>query len=237
MVAKGLATTDVIESICGFLHAEPSVWGVRMNLAIHQLPTSWRVVKHLGSGLTSHVYLVISASRRLDVKVPQRGFDLLDDIYYLEALVGVGVPRIHQKCHSMKALEPVGELLSAQALHDYAVKGFRLPLTDLVVGFECAHQRGIVNRDLQQENIMIGESLCDAGTMRLYILDWGFSTKSNEVSSFFGSVVTASDHVLEQLNHQKNCALSHINVAPCDDLVSLKRCFFLILHFHLSSKV
>lgn len=208
-VAKGLATTDISESICGFMYAKRSVLGVKMSLVVHRLPSSWRILKHIGSGLTIHVYLVVSASRRLAVKVPNSGFDLSDDIENLEALASVdGVPKIHQKVHSMIALEPVGELFSSEFLGEYEAKGFRLSLVDLVVILDCAHQRGIVNRDLRPKNIMIGESLSNAGKPRLYILDWGFATNSNKACSFSGSAVTASDHVFEQLSQRKHCALT-----------------------------
>ena len=55
-----------------------------------------------------------------------------------------------------------------------------------------------MNRDLRPENLMIGESLYNAVEPRLYILDWGFATKSNKACSFAKSVITASDLVLGQ---------------------------------------
>ena len=56
-----------------------------------------------------------------------------------------------------------------------------------------------MNRDLHPENIMIADSLYSKGEIRPFLLDWGFATRIDVASEFFGSVITASDHVLQQM--------------------------------------
>ena len=99
-VAQSAPTTDIRRSVCGFLCAKPGSLGLNLTVKIHKLPSSWSLVKHLGSGRTSHVYLVAEKGSRLALKVPRQGFDLHKDIQYLEDLAGIdGILRIYQQVH------------------------------------------------------------------------------------------------------------------------------------------
>lgn len=152
-VTQSFTDADARTSICGYQHVAPSLIGIHRQLSIYYLPSSWKLLKHLGSGFTSNVYLVDRSGIKLEVKAPQLSFDLQKDIHYLDILRGIdGVPTIQEKIHKMIVLEP----LCACFLVETFFKCGTLSLGDLVETLWCSHERGVVNRDLCADNIMIG---------------------------------------------------------------------------------
>lgn len=75
---------------------------------------------------------------------------------------------------------------------------------------------------------MIGKSLHGGGKPNIFIIDWGFAAKAGLPCSFNGSMLTASTQVLtfcmEHSDGHRN-----LKFEPCDDLVSLVRCLYLVL--------
>lgn len=223
-VLRDEPTSNIMEVLSAYLQAEPASLDVMATLNWESLlPTSWKMLHHLGHGRTSTVHLVSGDdSNMYAVKAAHKGYRLDNDLKFLNELASIdGIPRVHLALSSSAlVLEPVGDPFTRESMCHYRAL---LRVGDLVDVLESAHKRGIVNRDLRQENIMIARSI-ENGNKRLFILDWGFAAKPDAIESFSGSLTTASDFILQQYLDKGR---SKWEYTFADDLVSLVRCLFL----------
>ncbi len=92
-----------------------------------------------------------------------------------------------------------------------------------------SHARGIINRDVRPSNVIVAGS----ETRQLVILGWGLAVKCPEGSDsatavYEGTIAYTSDSVWQQDIDGSGCG--EVLVSPADDLVSLVRCMFAMLH-------
>jgi serine/threonine protein kinase len=155
----------------------------------------------------------------------------------LQQLAGIpGVPRLVGVCKDANnmpgiVMQPLGKVLewgewssrvtSEQPLHQL--------VGQLVLTLKMSHARGIINRDVRPSNVIVAGS----ETQQLVIIDWGFAVKCPEGSEsvaavYEGTIAYASDSVWRQYMDGSGCG--EVRVSPADDLVSLVRCMFVMLH-------
>jgi hypothetical protein len=160
------------------------------------------------------------------------------DLPLLELLQGVpGVPRVVGLCSDawgQDALmtEPVGEVLEWRVWDRQSV--LAVPLHTLVGGLvqtlQRSHSLGVINRDVRPSNIILaGEQ---GAQQQLVIIDWGFAVQCDAGARLFqgpysGTLAYASDSVLRQYEGSSG---RDVAVGPADDLVSLVRCAFVVVH-------
>ncbi|KAI5067896.1 hypothetical protein GOP47_0016241 [Adiantum capillus-veneris] len=142
------------------------------------------------------------------------GHSISMDVSNLERLQGIkGIPKIVMSDPpSVLLITPVAEQFNLAQLCKNKMYN---RVGELVETLECAHNRGIVNRDIRIANILIAED-------QFIIVDWGFATSSNEPEEYAGTSHFASTRVLKILEE------GHYTLVfePSDDLVSLVRSLY-----------
>jgi hypothetical protein len=161
------------------------------------------------------------------------------DLEVLQRLQGVpGVPHLVGLCTDAWGQDalmtaPVGEVLEWRVWDKQSV--LPAPLHTLAGGLvqtlQRSHGLGVINRDVRPSNIIIaGEQ--GAQQQQLVIIDWGFAVQCKAGAPRFrgpysGTIAYASDSVLQQYAGSGGCDVA---VGPEDDLVSLVRCAFAVVH-------
>lgn len=207
----------VRESLCAFLVADPYSLGMLVSLQKELgMPSDWVLKKVLGAGRTSVVHEVEFERRSYALKVLKQDICLANDFAFLKVLAGFkGVPKIHSRMGKSLVLQHVGIPFSISIVKSSDLK---FSLSQLVDILQAVHSKGVVNRDICLENIMIAKG-------RLYILDWDFAAGLGKAQPFVGCLYTTSDEVLGQIAKEKTELIVY-NVA--DDLVALVRCCLLM---------
>jgi serine/threonine protein kinase len=101
----------------------------------------------------------------------------------------------------------------------------------LVDALRACHEMGLVHRDVRLGNIVFAaEAAATPGQQQqqqlLYIIDWGFAVAAHSPGPYAGTVSYASDRVLSA----RAGGAPSIASAPADDLVSLVRSVFAMVH-------
>ncbi len=159
------------------------------------------------------------------------------DLPVLLRLQGVaGVPRVVGLCADAWGQDalmtaPVGEVLEWRVWDEQSVSPAPLHtlMGGLVQALQRSHGLGIVNRDIRPSNTIIAG---EQGAQQLVIIDWGFALQCEAGAQRFrgpysGTLAYASDAVLRQYAGSGG---RDVAVGPEDDLVSLVRCAFAMIH-------
>ncbi len=178
------------------------------------------------------------------VKVPQpldpgnsKSDVLWQESNMLQQLAGIsGVPRVLDqgwdatKQNTAIIMQPLGVVLQWKVWSSSTRKTpLHTLMAPLVTTLEQSHARSFINRDLRPSNIVLASGSSD----KLYIIDWGFAVRCQPGSSSYrgeysGTIAYASDRVLQQFISLVDN--DDVEVVPADDLVSLVRCMFTVLH-------
>ncbi len=163
---------------------------------------------------------------------------LAREVSTLQQLAGIpGVPRLVGVCKEAKCMrgivmQPLGKVLEWEEWNSRvtAEQPLHKLVGQLVRTLEMSHARGIINRDVRPSNVIVAGS---NETQQLVIIDWGFAVKCPEGSEsvaavYEGTIGYASDSVWRQYMDSSGCG--EVLVSPADDLVSLVRCMFVMLH-------
>ena len=211
--SRSCETASVRESLAGMMCCPLETLGICKS-SIVLGGQQYRLCRWLGEGATSNVYAVNVENVECAVKVAKPGHSVSMDVRNLERLQDIkGIPTlVMSKLPSILVITPVAEQFSLELL---CKKGMHEHLGELVDTLQCAHSRGIVNRDIRIANILIAED-------QLIIVDWGYATSSNEPDSFAGTAHFASTRVLNMLE-EGQCTFVF---EPSDDLVSLVRSLY-----------
>ncbi|KAM9993115.1 hypothetical protein ACTFIZ_011095 [Dictyostelium cf. discoideum] len=98
---------------------------------------------------------------------------------------------------------PLGNLVDKKAPRSLFVK-----LTNLL---KKVHTLGYIHRDIRPSNIIVYKN-------EPYLIDWGFAIKNNSEEIYQGTLMTASDRILDLLIDP---SVKKFSLKPSDDLVSL----------------
>jgi serine/threonine protein kinase len=160
-------------------------------LAGQLLDGRYRVVKKIGEGGMSFVYLALDEKSRERVAIKVLSPALLQDRTAMERLrreAALAGKLVHPNvCHIMRLGETsaglvyvVMPLLEGELLCDRTANRGQLPLpvtvqfvSDIAAGLQAAHELGIIHRDLKPENVMICP-LPD-GRERAVVMDFGLA--------------------------------------------------------------
>lgn len=207
-------TAFVRESLAGMMCCAKENLGICLQSSIVVGQEHFRVGRWLGEGATSKVYAVYVGNVECAAKVAKPGHSISMDLRNLEKLQDIkGIPKIVMSdAPSVLLLTPVAKQFNLVQLCKNQMYNH---VGELVGTLECAHKRGIVNRDIRTANILIAED-------QFIIVDWGFATSANELDKYAGTIHFASSRVLEILKK------GHYIFAfePSDDLVSLVRTLY-----------
>jgi hypothetical protein len=161
------------------------------------------------------------------------------DLEVLRRLEGIpGVPRVVGLCSDAWGRDalmtaPVGEVLEWRVWDEQSVSP--APLHTLVGGLvralQSSHSRGVINRDIRPSNIVFASK---QAPQQLVIIDWGFAVQCEDGARCFegpysGTIPYASDWVLKHYAYAQSMG-GDVVVCPEDDLVSLVRCAFAVVH-------
>lgn len=207
-------TPLVRESLAGMMCCAKENLGICLQRSIVVGQEEYRLWRWLGEGATSYVYAVDVGSVQCAAKVAKPGHSISMDVSNLEKLQDIkGIPKIVMSDPpSVLLITPVAEQLNLAQLFKNKMHN---RVGELVETLECAHNRGIVNRDIRIANILIAED-------QFIIVDWGFATSSNEPEEYAGTSHFASTRVLKILEEGQYTLVFE----PSDDLVSLVRSLY-----------
>lgn len=165
---------------------------------------------------------------------------LAREVSTLQQLAGIpGVPRLlgtgAGAANSTSAIvtQPLGKALSWEewSCRVTAQQPLHKLVGQLVATLEMSHARGFINRDLHPSKLVIAGS--KSSQPQLVIIDWGFAVKCPDGSDsctavYEGTIGYASDSVWQQIIDYWGCG--EVRVSAADDLVSLVRCMFALMH-------
>ena len=206
---------DFRESLCSFLIADPT----SVHLSHHTL--QFDVIRQLGAGRTSSVYLVKCGSEDCVGKFFNLHYRCYRDIELkiLRILKDVeGVPTVVNELLNVKDtlfMKPVGVPLTVGAPILHVHKAVFSSIVDI---FRAAHQRGIIHRDVRMPNILlVGGS--DDNRTGVMMIDWGFAAQVGVETKFLGNVTTGSDKVREQLKFKGGVSVLQMTGEAFENLV------------------
>ncbi|KAM9957245.1 hypothetical protein ACTFIW_008986 [Dictyostelium discoideum] len=114
------------------------------------------------------------------------------------------IPTITNHNREWIEMTPFGILVD----NNSATRSLFVKLTKLL---EKVHALGYIHRDIRPPNIIVYDS-------EPYLIDWGFAIKINAEEIYQGTLMTASDRVLDLLIDP---SVEKFSLKPSDDLVSL----------------
>ena len=183
-----------------------------------------RLLKWLGHGRTAQVFegIVLKgqhADHRIAVKIARNSMckKIREEVEILTTLKGSdGIPNVLFSNENSFVMKPLC----------YKIYSFnKLDLDRIIKIIQNVHAQGIVHRDLRRCNILRDR---DTGTVQ--VMDWGYAVNINLSLPFAGGLDCASDLVLESVRDRKE-----IVYQKSDDLISLLRSFYLVLHGQVDS--
>lgn len=213
--SRSCEITIVRESLAGFMCCSLETLGIYENsICVEQ--KQYSLGRWLGEGTTSNVYAVKVDNAECAVKVAKAGYSISMDVTNLSKLKDIkGIPKIvTSDSQSNLIITPVAEQFTLMLLFK---KKMHRRLGDLVDTLHCAHERGIVNRDVRVANILLAED-------EIIIVDWGFAASLNEPHSYAGTTHFASTKVLKKLAAGQDTFVFDAS----DDLVSLVRSLYVL---------
>ncbi|MEM1067961.1 MAG: WD40 repeat domain-containing serine/threonine-protein kinase, partial [Planctomycetota bacterium] len=173
----------------------------------------YKVIRHLGQGGSSDVFLCEQASPNRQVALKllkvsqcderrQRRFQLEIDLLAtldhagIAHIYDVGVADVGRGPQPYYTMEYVGGQRLDHFLESQTFEGFcksqRIQLfLQIADAVGCAHQQGVVHRDLKPSNILVTET---AGTLRIKVIDFGLARLSDPNSTV--AAVTRTGHLV-----------------------------------------
>ncbi|CAJ0835546.1 92_t:CDS:2 [Entrophospora sp. SA101] len=184
-----------------------------------------KLLKWLGHERTAQVFegIVLKgqhADHRIAVKIARNSMckKIKEEVDILTTLKGSdGIPNVLFSNENSFVMKPLC----------YKIYSFnKLDLDRIINIIQNVHTQGIVHRDLRRCNI-----LRDRDTGTVHVMDWGYAVNIINLSlPFAGGLDCASDLVLESVRDRKE-----IVYQKSDDLISLLRSFYLVLHGQVGS--
>ncbi|KAM9970890.1 hypothetical protein ACTFIR_002754 [Dictyostelium discoideum] len=122
----------------------------------------------------------------------------------LEKTIKESIPTITNHHKEWIEMTPLGILVDS----NNATRSLFLKLTKLL---KKVHALGYIHRDIRPSNVIVYDG-------EPYLIDWGFAIKINAEEIYQGTLMTASDRVLDLLI---DSSVEKFSLKPSDDLVSL----------------
>lgn len=175
----------------------------------------YKIIKELGSGSFGKVFKVqhLKYSNEFAMKmIRKRSTDdvsmIIQEINSLKQLDHPNIMKVLEFYQDEQYYYIILEYCAGQELFDYLIangtfteKAARYIMQQLLSSVSHAHKHNIVHRDLKPENIMI-----DGASLRIKIIDWGFSTifsPQEALKENFGTAFYVAPEVLLRKYNEK----------------------------------
>ncbi len=168
----------------------------------------------LGTGKSSRVFAISGEDNKDKVmKLLTDAAEAENEARTLTNLAEWKIPHVPKLiAHADKAL-----ILTPRAREIATAQFSRRHALQVLKTLKCVHERGIVHRDIRPANLMFVDK-------DVLVNDWGYSVEINKAVEYCGTLIHASNRVLQLLGNKE----SVFPVTAADDLESFVRTTFVL---------